>query len=110
VSDVVLLDRSSLAIEQYNAVILSSPVNPDKITEFLIQIMATLSSDRDALVIPVPALILPAVGATPHWTFLHHGSTVKAQVPLMVIGSLRCGGALDGQLCEGYAFGRRSFT
>ena len=31
---------------------------------------------------------------------LHHGQTVKAQVPSQVIDSLRCGGALDGQLCE----------
>jgi hypothetical protein len=34
---------------------------------------------------------------------LHHGQTVKAQVPSQVIDSLRCGGALDGQLCENRA-------
>ena len=80
VGDVVLLDRSSLAIEQYNAVSLRSTINSNKITEALIQ-NSLLCFVRDALVIPVPALIGPADGATPHWTFLHHGSTVKAQVP-----------------------------
>lgn len=35
---------------------------------------------------------------------LHHGSAVKAQVPTLVMDSLRCGGTLDGQLCEDRAW------
>jgi hypothetical protein len=54
-----------LAIEQYNAMIFRSPVNPDKITESLIQLSSPLFEIRDALVIPVPALIRYAVALLP---------------------------------------------
>jgi len=58
---------------------------------------------------PVLALICSADGATPHWMFSSRTNR-RGACPQEVIDSLRCGGALDGQPNEDWAFGRHNLT
>ena len=79
---------------------LRSPINPNKIMKALIQ-DSLLCLIRDALVIPVPALIRVRSALLPTGRSCITAQPSRRRSPLMVIGSLRCGGALDGQLREG---------
>ena len=62
---IISLNGPSLAIEQYDAMCLGSPINPDKEPIFLIQSLFLPSGYGDAFIEPVRAL--SSAGTTSHW-------------------------------------------